>query len=128
SSEQNHIASADFGSFSLIAVLVVPLAGLQAAFDVNQPAFRQILVADFRKPVPSDDVMPFRALLTFAGSFIVPGIVSRHGKAAERNAAGGVFELRITTEPAHKNHFVHGFCHSKLLKLASSLAGRRPSR
>src|SRR5438034_11773706 len=38
-SEKNHIACADFGGFSLIAVLVVPFASLQAAFDVNQAAF-----------------------------------------------------------------------------------------
>ena len=39
-----HIGSIDFGLVTLLAsVLVVPRAGLKAGFDVDQPAFGQVL-------------------------------------------------------------------------------------
>src|SRR5437867_12662251 len=37
--EQDHIACADFGGFALVSVLIVPLASLETAFDVDEAAF-----------------------------------------------------------------------------------------
>jgi len=63
--EHDHIACAYFGGLTLITFLIVPLAGLQASFDIDELAFGQILVADFSKPVPCNDGMPFGAFLAF---------------------------------------------------------------
>src|SRR6185295_18310128 len=44
SSEQDDAIAADLGGVPFVAVLVVPLAGLQPALDVDLFAFRQVLV------------------------------------------------------------------------------------
>src|ERR1051326_1980255 len=111
SAEKNHITCANLRSFALVAFLIVPFAGLQAAFDVNLTSLGQILITDLRQPVPGHDVMPFGSLLTFPGIFVIPGIVGCHRKSAKRDTAGRIFQLRITPEPAHKNHFINGLCH-----------------
>src|SRR5262249_45817998 len=105
------IAGANLGGFSLVTFLIVPFACLQAAFDIHQAAFCEVLITNLRQPVPSDDVMPFGTFLTLAGCLIVPHVVGCHGESTKGNAAGGIFELRIAPEPANKNHFVNGLCH-----------------
>src|SRR5207247_7177621 len=109
--EENHIARANLGGFPLVTFLIVPFACLQAAFDIHEAAFCEVLITNLRQPVPGNDVMPFGTFLTLAGCLIVPDVVGCHGESTKGNAAGGVFELRITPEPANKNHFVNGLCH-----------------
>jgi hypothetical protein len=67
SAEQDHVARADLGRPSLVAVLIIPLAGLKTSLDIDQPSLGQVLIADFREPVPDDDIVPFGPLLFFAG-------------------------------------------------------------
>src|SRR5262249_45130445 len=65
-SEQNHVARADFGGLPFVAVLIVPFTGLESAFDVDEASLAQILIADFSKPVPDDNVVPLGAFLLLA--------------------------------------------------------------
>ena len=61
--EHDQIPGSYFGGLTLVAFLIVPLAGLQASFDVDELALGQILVADFGETVPCNDGMPFGAFL-----------------------------------------------------------------
>src|SRR3954468_10785072 len=57
--EQNDAVAADFRGVALVAVLVVPLARLQAAFHVNLLAFGEIFGERFGGLAPQHDAVPF---------------------------------------------------------------------
>src|SRR6266849_9640863 len=56
----------------LLPLFVLPFAGLDAPFDVNQRAFLQILLGDFRLLTPHNNLVPLGALLPLA----IPVLVS----------------------------------------------------
>src|SRR5277367_5410539 len=62
-SQQDQVTAHHFSHiFFLAAGLVVPGAGLQAAFDVNFPTLLQIFSRDFREPLPEHHVVPLGAV------------------------------------------------------------------
>src|SRR5215831_13983287 len=81
--EQHHVAGADFGSLSFVAILVVPFPGLETPFDVDETALGEVLIADFGQPVPHHNVVPLGAFLLFAGILVGPAFIGRDGKTAE---------------------------------------------
>ena len=50
----------------LLAILIVPAARLQPAFDVDRLAFAQMLLADLGQIAPRDDVEPLRLFASVA--------------------------------------------------------------
>ena len=57
--EHLHVARADFGRITVVAVFILPLASLEQTFDLNQRAFSQVHGHDFGQPVKRDNAMPF---------------------------------------------------------------------
>jgi hypothetical protein len=66
---------------------------LQTAFDVDQLALGEVLVADLCQTVPNDDTVPFGFLLTFAGSFVIQTL-SVAMENRQNGVPRGVFSAR----------------------------------
>src|SRR5437899_3294223 len=97
----------DFKTGALLAFLVLPFAGLDAAFDENQRTLLQILLGDFRLLAPDDDLVPLGALLAFAVTVFV-GFIGGQRKICDGLAAAGVARLGIAAEAADEDDFVDG--------------------
>src|SRR5437867_489607 len=50
--QHDHVSRANLRGFAFVAFLVVPFTRLKAAFDVDQAAFCQVLVADLGQTIP----------------------------------------------------------------------------
>ena len=77
--EQNHVIGHHFGGINLLTVLVVVAPRLQAAFDVNLLAFRQILTDIFLPP--ENHIRPVRLFLPFSCLLILPAPAGCDGEA-----------------------------------------------
>ncbi len=64
---------------ALLAFLVLPFAGLDAALDEHQRTLLQILLRDFGLLAPDDNFVPLGALLALAVAVLV-GLVRGDGK------------------------------------------------
>src|SRR5208282_963296 len=97
--EHAEIAGDDFKAGALLAFLILPLAGLDAAFDENERALLQILLGDFCLFAPNNNLVPFGALLTLAIAVFV-GFVGGKGKIGDGLPAGGEARFGIAAEAA----------------------------
>ena len=100
----------DFGGVALLAALVGPFAGLQAAFDVEFAAFACVLADDFGGAAVGDDAVPFGFFAFFAGVFVVPGLTGGDGDVGHRFAVGHVAHVRVVAQVADEYDFVDA-CH-----------------
>jgi hypothetical protein len=107
SAEHTKIRGDDFKTGALLAFLVLPLAGLDAAFDENQRTLLQILLSDFGLFAPNDNFVPLGALLTLAIAILVR-FVGGYGEIGNSLAAGGVTSFGIATKTADEEDFVDG--------------------
>src|SRR5437016_1089008 len=126
--QHDHVSRTNLRGLAFVAFLVVPFTRLKAAFDVDQTAFCQVLVADLGQTIPRHDAVPLGAFLALAGSFIVPYVIGGHREPAERDSACGVLEFRIAAEPPDENYFVNGLRHTDSCCTASALARTPRSR
>src|SRR3990167_5183533 len=67
-----HVVGDNFGGIAIMPVLVLPLARLQASFDIDLRALLQIFTGDFRQTPEKHDAMPFGFLLLFAAGLVLP--------------------------------------------------------
>src|SRR3954471_23613896 len=74
--EQHDAVAANLRGVALVAVLVVPLARLQPAFDVDLLPLGQILVERLGGLAPEHDAVPLRLLLALP-RLIVPDLRRR---------------------------------------------------
>src|SRR5690625_4158149 len=70
--EHLHFIRHDLGGVAVLAVLPLPLTGLQFALDVDLRAFAQILTDYFREAVEEHDAVKFRPLLALPGLLVSP--------------------------------------------------------
>src|SRR5256714_1287322 len=104
--EHLHDVRDDLGGVLVLAVLVLPLARLQASFDVDLRALLEVLARDLRELAEEGDAVPFRLLLHLA-RLVLPLVGGRDGNVRDRAAVRHVARLRIASEVAHQNHLVH---------------------
>ena len=109
--DEIHRRGVDLRRVPLVAILVFPLAGLDAAFDLHRPALREILMAQLAYASPSDDAVPLGALDPFA-VLVVPGLACRQCEIADGLAVLGLSKFRIPAEVADENGFVDA-CHAE---------------
>ena len=107
--DELHGLGVDLGRVPLVAVLVLPLAGLDAAFDVDGSALRQVLVAHLGGAAPDDDAMPLRAFLTFA-ALVRPVLARGEREVDDGLTVRGLAQLGVTSEVADEDGFVDT-CH-----------------
>src|SRR3989338_3258458 len=75
--KDNHVLSDDLGAIALYPVLTLPVAGVQAAFDIDLAAASQILRADLGQLAPGDYIVKLHLFLLLAAGLIVPAAVDR---------------------------------------------------
>src|SRR6185437_1179199 len=114
SSEKNQIAGDNFGHiFFLSAGLIVPGAGLQAAFDIDLAALLQIFSGDLRQPLPEHNVVPLGAVLPLA-ALVLETLVGGNGNFCHSCAAGRVFNFRVLAKIADELNSIKTFaCHDR---------------
>ena len=101
-----HALGADFRCVAVVAVLIRPLTGPQAAFDVDGAAFMEVVLRDFGQAVEKHDAMPFG----FGNRLAVAIAVA----ARRRQAEGGdgkvglarITNLGVLTEIAQKDDLI----------------------
>src|SRR5882672_3131742 len=104
--EHSEVVGYDFEAGALLAFLVLPLAGLDTAFDEDERALLEILLRDLRLLAPDDDFVPLGALLLFAVAVFV-GFVRGYGEIGDGLAAAGVARFGIASQTANENNFVY---------------------
>src|SRR5205823_6691510 len=116
---------ADLGGVAFVAVFVVPLPGLQTAFDVDLLPLGQIFVERLRRFPPEDDAVPFGFFLTLPG-LVVPDFSRRHVECGDGCASWRVPQFCVTTEIADENHFIDA-AHGRALYIVAlmTLTGDR---
>ena len=113
-----HFAGDDFGGVAIIAGgLVLPLAGLQTALDIDLRTLAQVFGADLTQAAPHHDGVPLGLFLHLAGGLVAPAFRGRQAQVGDRGAAGGGPGFRILPEVADENDLVDAACHDKPLEL-----------
>jgi hypothetical protein len=107
SAKHAEIAGDDFEAGALLALLVLPLAGLDAALNENKRALFQILLSDFSLFAPDDNLVPLGALLAFAVAVFI-GLVGGDGEIGDGLSAGGVASFGVAAKTADEDDFVDG--------------------
>src|SRR5262249_61149827 len=92
----------DLGHVFLLAVLVVPTARLEPAFDVDLLALLQIVLQRFRLFAEQLDPVPLGLLLPVV-VLILTAIGGGEAEAGDREAAWRELQLRVAPEIAHQN-------------------------
>src|SRR5690606_18224754 len=127
--EHLHLLGDDLGGPAILALLVLPLARLQPALDVDRAARAEVFVGDLAQAVEEDHPVPFGVLPALAG---VPVLADARGgdrDVADRAAVGRIAHLRVATEVADQDHLVDR-CHVASVEFSSArrrLGDRHPS-
>ena len=103
--EQHDPVAADLGRVALVAVLVVPLARLQPALDVDLLALGQIFGQRLGRLAPQHDAVPLGFFLPLTG-LVVPDLGRRHVDRRDGRAARRVAQLGVASEVADQNDLV----------------------
>src|SRR6202021_1170536 len=102
--EHAEIGSHDFEAGALLAFLILPLAGLNAALDKNQRAFLQVLLGDFGLLAPDDDLVPLGALLALAVLVLI-SFVGGYREIRDGLASAGERGLGIAPQAPNQHLF-----------------------
>ena len=118
SAAKAHPRRKNLGSCAVVAVLVLVLTGLQAAFDGDHAALLEILTDELGSLPPRGDVDKIGLAL-----FALPGkaAVNRDAEAAHVGAVLGGLELRVVDQTAHQCYEVK---HETFLHLLSAVSLR----
>ena len=120
--EELHAVDDDLRHVPLVAVLVVPRAGLELALDVHGAALVEVLRAVLRGLPPHDEAVPLRLLLLLA-RLVGPPLVRREAHLAHGLAGVRVLQLGLGTEVPDQDHLVDAG-HASLSGAPSTVAPR----
>src|SRR6478735_382145 len=105
-------ADRDLGRVAVVARRVLPLAGAQAAFDVDLAALAQILLGDADQPVGLEhDRVPLGALLALAGVLVLPVLGGGDAQVGDAPAVLEALHFRVLPEVADQDDLVDAACH-----------------
>src|SRR3990172_5929783 len=119
-----HRVGDDLGRVAVMALLVLPLAGADAALDVDLRALLQVLAGDLRQAPEERDAVPLGRLLLLAARLVLPAIGGRDADIRHALAARQIASLGVGPEGSHQDHFVHG-CHDASLFYVSPATSLR---
>src|SRR5882672_8559300 len=112
--EEHDLVALDLGGVALVAVLIVPLTRLEAAFDVDLLALGQVLGQRFGDLPPEHHAMPLGFFLLLP-RLVGPVLGGRHVEGRHGGASRCIAQLGIASEVADQNHFVHAFHRASIL-------------
>src|SRR6266480_2308146 len=101
------VAGDNLKAGALLAFLVLPFAGLDAAFDEDQRTLLKILLSNFSLFAPHDDLVPLGPLLALA-VFVFVRLIRGNGEICDGLAAAGVAGFGIAAQTADENDFIDG--------------------
>src|SRR5690606_11025570 len=108
-----HFAGHHLGGVAIIALLVLPLARLQATLDVDLRTLAQVFGRDLAEAVPHDHGVPLGLLLLFAGGLVRPALAGGDADVGDGGAARGGAGFRILPQVADENDLVDAACHER---------------
>ena len=102
----------DLGGVAVIAVAVLPFAGLELAFEIDLGALAQILLGDLAQALVEDrDIVPFGLFAPLAGVLVAPAFAGGDAQVGDRAAVLHVADFRVGAEIADQNDLVDGTGH-----------------
>jgi hypothetical protein len=102
----------DFRRVAILALLVLPFAGLQLTLDINLHALLQILLGDLGQIVVEDHhIMPLGLFLAVAAVLVAPAFGGGQREVDDRIAGIQPPNLRILAQIANQNDFVDAASH-----------------
>src|SRR5690606_19637709 len=97
----------DFSGVAVLTgVFVLPLAGLEAPFDIHRTPLAQVFARDFSQTVIEDNAVPFRFLAALARVFVFPLRCSGYGDIADGGAVWAVAHFGVAAEIANEYDFI----------------------
>src|SRR5262245_16809879 len=106
----------DLGRIAVLAVLALPLARLQLAFDVNFGTLLQVLLGDPAQPFVEDHHgVPLCLFAPLSRRLIAPGLGGGDAQVGNGTAVLRTADLGILAEIANQNDLVDGTGHETLL-------------
>src|SRR5262245_39570887 len=113
----------DFGGITVLAILTLPLAGLQLAFDVNFGPLLEVLLGHPAEPLVEDHHrVPLGLLAPLAARLVAPGLGGGNAQVGDRSAVLRTTDLGISAEIADQDDFVDGTGHETLLLRPSTIS------
>ncbi len=109
--EHLQIVDDDLRDVTILTALVLPLASLQAALDVDFRALAHVLLRDLGKAAENDQAVPLRALLLLAALLVGPGVTGGEVDVADWRAGLGEADLGILTDVADQDDLVDASGH-----------------
>ena len=96
----------DFSGVAVYPFPVGPFAGAQLAFDVDLPAFGQVIPRDFGQSRKEHYAVPFSAFLLVAGVLVGPGFRGCNADGRRGDAIRQETDVRVCAEVADEGGFV----------------------
>jgi len=98
----------NFGRIPIVAVIVLPLAGLKITLDVDLIALLDVLLDEASSGLVEDrNGVPFGLLLALTGAFVTPGLTGRDPKVHDLSAVVEAPALGVSPDVADKDDLVH---------------------
>src|SRR5262245_21433111 len=107
------VARHDLGGEALLSLLILPLAGADAAFDEDLPTLGEVLADDLGLLAPDHHPMPLGGFLLLT-ALVGPALGGGDAQIGDRLLARGVAQLRVGTQIADQDDLVHA-AHVRLL-------------
>src|SRR5688572_17413683 len=82
-----HHLAADFSGVAVLSVLVLPLAGAQAPFDIDLRALLQVFPRNLSQATEEGYPVPFGGLFHLAACLVLPSVGRSNPDVADRLAA-----------------------------------------
>ncbi|SPS02633.1 membrane hypothetical protein [Cupriavidus taiwanensis] len=105
-----HLVGNDLSGVLVLAGLILPFAGADAAFDIDRRALAQVLGCDLGHLAEHRYTMPLGGFLHLAGLLVLVAVGGGNANVGDRIAAGHISGFRVCTQVAHEDDLVYG-CH-----------------
>jgi hypothetical protein len=121
--EHLHFVGDDFRGVAVLALLVLPLARAQRAFDVDLRALLQVLAGDFTETPEHGHVVPLGAFLVLARLLVFPALAGRHADVRDRHAGRHGAGFRVCAQISDQDDFVDSPRHGRVPFIERNLCG-----
>jgi len=95
-----------FGGIAFLTALILPLAGLQFAFNVDLRALLQVFASDLGELAHEHHAVPLDSLFLLAGLLIAPAFTGGEGDVGDGAAAGHIANFGVLPQITDQDDFV----------------------